>query len=180
MITLICLDFNDDEEMLARLRQDRKYSTLQSHHFKNDTDYETIKQIHNNITTIVSTNAIVKPYFILSLRLSTISYDILQGSGRDYCGSLPPRRPARYSPVRSTDSAIYAKVDKGKKMERKQKQRNIFNTSSDSSVRDVEGDNISAETPLVTSDDGRSSANSQDSKYNGMKSIKYDDRESRV
>ena len=42
--------------MFSRLHQDRKYSTLQSHHFKNDSDYETIKQIHSNITTIVSTN----------------------------------------------------------------------------------------------------------------------------
>lgn len=169
-----CLDFNGDEEILSRLRQDRKYSTLQSHHFKNDSDYETIKQIHNNITAIVSTNT------ILSLRLSTISYDILQGNCRDYCSTLPPRRSDRYSPVKSKDTVIYAKVDKGRKAERKQKQRTIFNTSSDSSVRDLEGDDISAETPLVTSDDGRSSANSQDSKYNGMKSIKYDDRESRV
>lgn len=147
-------DFNGDEEILSRLRQDRKYSTLQSHHFKNDSDYETIKQIHNNITAI--------------------------GNCRDYCGTLPPRRSNRYSSVKSEDTVIYAKVDKGRKTERKQKQRTIFNTSSDSSVRDMEGDDISAETPLVTSDDGRSSANSQDSKYNGMKSIKYDDRESRV
>ena len=51
-----CLDFHGEEEIFSRLHQDRKYSTLQSHHFKNDSDYETIKQIHSNITTIVSTS----------------------------------------------------------------------------------------------------------------------------
>ena len=76
--------------------------------------------------------------------------------------------------MRSEDQAIYAQVKKGRKCGRQQKELNLFNTSSE-----TEGDNISAETPLVTSEDGRSSANSEESKY-GMKKIKYDDRESRV
>ena len=79
--------------------------------------------------------------------------------------------------MKTEDHAIYAQVNKGR---RQQAERNLFNTSSDSSARDTEGDNISVETPLVTSEDGRSSANSEESKYNGMKRIKYDDRESRV
>lgn len=138
-------DFHGDEEMFSRLHQDRKYSTLQSHHFKNHSDYETIKQIHSNITSI--------------------------GKGRDNStGTLPARHRQRYSPVGTEETAIYAKVDKGKKVARHQKGRNMLNISSDSSV----------ETPLVTSEDGRSSANSEESKHNGMKSIKYDDRESRV
>ena len=78
--------------------------------------------------------------------------------------------------MRTEDQAIYAQVNKGRKCPRQQKEINLFNTSSDS----AEGDNISVETPLVTSEDGRSSANSEESKYNGMKRIKYDDRESRV
>ena len=82
--------------------------------------------------------------------------------------------------MRTEDQAIYAQVNKGRKCGRQGKEINLFNTSSDSSVREMEGDNISVETPLVTSEDGRSSANSEESKYNGMKRIKYDDRESRV
>ena len=82
--------------------------------------------------------------------------------------------------MKTEDHAIYAQVNKGRKCGRQQAERNLFNTSSDSSARDTEGDNISVETPLVTSEDGRSSANSEESKYNGMKRIKYDDRESRV
>ena len=78
--------------------------------------------------------------------------------------------------MRTEDHAIYAQVNKGRKCGRQQKEINLFNTSSDS----TEGDNTSVETPLVTSEDGRSSANSEESKYNGMKRIKYDDRESRV
>ena len=31
-----------------------KYATLQSHHFRSEADYETIKQIHSNINRIVS------------------------------------------------------------------------------------------------------------------------------
>ena len=82
--------------------------------------------------------------------------------------------------MRSDDHVIYAQVNKGRKCGRQQKEMNLFNTSSDSSVRDPEGDSVSVETPLVTSEDGRSSANSEEAKYNGMKRIKYDDRESRV
>ena len=89
-------------------------------------------------------------------------------------------RPARYSPVRTEDTVIYATVDKGKKFHRKKNERNPFNSSSDSSVRETEGDNVSVETPLVTSEDGRSSTHSEDSKYNAMRSIKCEDRESRV
>lgn len=81
--------------------------------------------------------------------------------------------------MRTDDQAIYAQVNKGRKCGRQQKEINLFNTSSDSS-RETEGDNISVETPLVTSEDGRSSTNSEESKYNGVKRIKYDDRESRV
>ena len=58
---------------------------------------------------------------------------------------------------------------------------NIFNTSSESSVRgDQDCDMVSVETPLVTSDSGRSSSNSDEAKYNKINSIQYDDRESRV
>ena len=105
----------------------------------------------------------------------TISHHFIQGKTKVYCnGTLPARHQHRgrsegYSPVSSDETAIYAKVDKGKKS-RQQRGRNVLNISSDSSV----------ETPLVTSEDGRSSANSEESKYNGMKRIKYDDRESRV
>ena len=38
----------------------------------------------------------------------------------------------------------------------------------------------SVETPLVTSEDGRSSATSEESKGNKVNTIKYDDRESQV
>ena len=60
---------------------------------------------------------------------------------------------------------------------------------SDPGVR--ESDGVSVETPLVTSEDGRSSSNSEEvrgrgssnseeAKYNKTNSIKYDDRESQV
>ena len=41
----------------ARAETGRKYATLQSRHFKNEADYETIKQIHSNITRITVTTA---------------------------------------------------------------------------------------------------------------------------
>ena len=90
---------------------------------------------------------------------------------------------------------IYAKVDKkGKKFRQQQRghenELNIFNTSSESSIRDGDCDAVSAETPLVTtSDDGRSSSHSEEAKYNRseetgkmnkMNTIQYDDRESQV
>ena len=87
-----------------------------------------------------------------------------------------------YTPIATdTEPVIYAKVDKGKKYKQRGNEMNIFNTSSESSVRgDQDCDMVSVETPLVTSDDGRSSSNSDESKYNKMNSIQYDDRESRV
>ena len=84
-----------------------------------------------------------------------------------------------YSPVRPDEGVIYAKVDRGKK-NRRQRDLNFLNTSSDSSVREGESDSISVETPLVTSEDGRSSSNSEDCKFNGIRTITYDDRESLV
>ena len=118
--------------------------------------------------------------------------------------TMPNRKCGRsrgfYSPI-STDvvtdhhpPVIYAKVDKkGKKFHQKrghENELNIFNTSSESSIRDGDCDAISAETPLVTtSDDGRSSSNSEEAKYNRseesgkinkIKTIQYDDRESQV
>ena len=84
-----------------------------------------------------------------------------------------------YSPVRPDDGVKYAKVDRGKK-NRRQQDLNFLNTSSDSSVCEGESDSISVETPLVTSEDGRSSSNSEDCKFNGIRTITYDDRESQV
>ena len=81
--------------------------------------------------------------------------------------------------VRPDEGVIYAKVDRGKK-NRRQRDLNFLNTSSDSSVREGESDSISVETPLVTSEDGRSSLNSEDWKFNGIRTITYDDRESQV
>ena len=84
-----------------------------------------------------------------------------------------------YSPIIPDDNVVYAKVDKGRKS-KKNGDVNFLNTSSDSSVREGESDTISVETPLVTSEDGRSSSNSEDCKFNGIKTITYDDRESQV
>jgi len=148
----------------ARVTDERKYSTLQSQHFKNEADYETIKQIHSNITRIGKPN-------------------------KEYSQMTMPNRSRHghrgvYTPMASdNDGVIYAKVDKVKKMrQRHGKELNIFNTSSESSVHDHDGDEsgITVETPLVTSDDGRSSSNSDESKYNKMNTISYEDRESRV
>ena len=83
-----------------------------------------------------------------------------------------------YSPVSPDDNVVYAKVNKGGK--KRKRDLNFLNTSSDSSVREGESDSISVETPLVTSEDGRSSSNSDDSKFNGIRTITYDDRESQV
>lgn len=147
-------DFQGDEAAFTQY-DERKYSTLQSHHFRDDTDYDTIKHIHNNITRL--------------------------GKPNDYCNMTMPsgRGHGLYSPVRPDEGVIYAKVDRGKK-NRRQRDLNFLNTSSDSSVREGESDSISVETPLVTSDDGRSSSNSEDCKFNGIRTITYDDRESQV
>ena len=83
-----------------------------------------------------------------------------------------------YSPDSPDDNVLYAKLDRGKK---KTKRGFIFlNTSTDSSAREGESDSISVETPLVISEDGRSSSNSDDCKLNGIRTINYDDRESQV
>ena len=117
--------------------------------------------------------------------------------------TMPSRRCGRnrgfYSPIRTDivgdhPPVIYAKVNKkGKKFHQQrghENELNIFNTSSESSIRDGDCDAVSAETPLVTtSDDGRSSSNSDEAKYNRneesgkmnkMNTIQYDDRESQV
>ena len=83
-----------------------------------------------------------------------------------------------YSPISPDDNVVYAKVNRGGK--KTKRDLNFLNISSDSSVREGESDSISVETPLVTSEDGRSSANSDDSKFNGIRTINYDDRESQV
>ena len=116
----------------------------------------------------------------------------LQGkSGKDYSQlTMPSRLGAHrglYTPITADEGVIYAKVDKGKKF-RKQQPRGsemiVFphhiSCSSSSSVREGESDAMSVETPLVTSEDGRSSSNSEESKCNKINSIKYDDRESQV
>jgi len=160
-ILILCLktqtvaDFQGEEAAFTQY-DERKYSTLQSHHFRDDTDYETIKHIHNNITKL--------------------------GKQNDYCNMTMPsgRGHGFYSPITPEEGVIYAKVDKGKKI-RRQRELNYLNTSSDSSVREGESDSISVETPLVTSEDGRSSSNSEDCKFNGIRTIKgYEDRESQV
>ena len=90
--------------------------------------------------------------------------------------------PQFYSPITTDSGVIYAQVDKKGKNLKKPRLGNelhIFNTSSSSSsVRDVECDGASVETPLVTSEDGRSSTNSDESKFNKIN--KYEDRESQV
>lgn len=162
---------SDQHQIFARMPGtnscERKYSTLQSQHFKNEADYETIKQIHSNITRIGKPN---KEYNQMTMP---------SRSRHGHRGDYTP-----ISPISSDNNGvIYAKVDKVKKMrQRHGKELNIFNTSSESSVHDHDGDEsgITVETPLVTSDDGRSSSNSEESKYNKINTITYEDRESRV
>ena len=49
-------EFHGSETMFSGGVDPRhKYATLQSHHFRSEADYETIKQIHSNINRIVST-----------------------------------------------------------------------------------------------------------------------------
>jgi len=147
---------SDDKGDEATFMQydERKYSTLQSHHFRDERDYDTIKHIHNNITRL--------------------------GKPKDYCNLTMPsgRGHSFYSPISPDDNVVYAKVNRGGK--KTKRDLNFLNTSSDSSVREGESDSVSVETPLVTSEDGRSSANSDDSKFNGIRTINYDDRESQV
>lgn len=150
----------------ARAETGRKYATLQSRHFKNEADYETIKQIHSNITRITGK------------------------SGKDYSQlTMPSRLGAHrglYTPITADEGVIYAKVDKGKKFRKQPRGSEMIvfphhtSCSSSSSVREGESDAMSVETPLVTSEDGRSSSNSEESKCNKINSIKYDDRESQV
>ena len=45
---------------------------------------------------------------------------------------------------------------------------------------DREEKNRTFETPLVTSENGRSSSNPKDCKFNGIRTITYDNRESKV
>ena len=117
----------------------------------------------------------------------------LQGkSGKDYSQlTMPSRLGAHrglYTPITADEGVIYAKVDKGKKFRKHQAARGAemimfpqhTSCSSSSSVREGESDAVSVETPLVTSEDGRSSSNSEESKCNKINSIKYDDRESQV
>ena len=118
--------------------------------------------------------------------------DLFQGrQSKNYTGAggmvFPTRHhcnPEFYSPITTDSGVIYAQVDKKGKKLKKPRQGNelhIFNTSSSSSsVRDVDCDGMSVETPLVTSEDGRSSSNSEESKFNKINNIKYEDRESQV
>ena len=109
--------------------------------------------------------------------------------------TMPGRGHGRptYSPMDPEASgAIYAKIDRGRKTANGGSKRfrdvnSVLNTSSDSSVREGGGcggesssDSVSVETPLVTSEDGRSSSNSEESRHNRLRIITYDDRESRV
>ena len=48
----IISDYEGDEAVFTKY-DERKYSTLQSHHFRDERDYDTIKHIHSNITRLV-------------------------------------------------------------------------------------------------------------------------------
>ena len=59
-------DYQGEEAAFTQY-DERKYSTLQSHHFRNGTDYDNIKHIHKNITRLVS-----HLYIILSSKQHSI------------------------------------------------------------------------------------------------------------
>ena len=100
-----------------------------------------------------------------------IKYALVQGKPKNYCNMTMPsgRGHGLYLPFTPNEGVIYAKVHRVKK---KRRQWDL-NTSSDSSVREGESDSISVETPLVTSEDGKSSSNSEDCKFNGIGTITY-------
>ena len=50
--TILFSDTEGDEASFLQY-DENKYSTLQSHHFRDERDYDTIKHIHNNITRLV-------------------------------------------------------------------------------------------------------------------------------
>ena len=61
----------------ARAETGRKFATLQSRHFKNEADYETIKQIHSNITRI-TVNSAKLPGIMFLFKQSSRKYEINQ------------------------------------------------------------------------------------------------------
>ena len=57
-------EYQGDEASFTQY-DERKYLILQSHQFRNETDYDTIKHIRNNITILVShLNIILIPFYI--------------------------------------------------------------------------------------------------------------------
>ena len=94
--------------------------------------------------------------------------------------TMPTRicNPGFYSPITADQGVIYAKVDKEKKLKKSSQGTELQMLSTSESDCDVDG--ISVETPLVMSEDGRSSSNSEEAKFNKISKIKYEDRESQV